>query len=169
MVSLADGLEPILGAKAARGLEEAFGIRTVADLLRHYPRKYSQGSKVLGTEDDPPEPGEHVTFVGEVDSADIRRTNRNHSREYLVVTLSNRQPKVTATFFNAKYLKKQLVKGTQLMLSGEVGYFKGTMQLTHPGYLILNSPSGRIGGTKSLKTIAASATDQGGELDMSPF
>ena len=169
MVSLADRLEPILGAKAARGLEEAFGIRTVEDLLRHYPRKYSQGSKVLGTEDAPPEPGEHVTFVGEVDSADIRRTNRSPSREYLVVTLSNRRPKVTATFFNAKYLKKQLVKGTRLMLSGEVGYFKGTMQLTHPGYLILNSPSGRIGGTKSLKTIAASATDQGGDLDMSPF
>lgn len=169
MVSLADRLEPILGAKAARGLEEAFGIRTVEDLLRHYPRKYSQGSKVLGTEDDPPDPGEHVTFVGEVDSADIRRTNRSPSREYLVVTLSNRRPKVTATFFNAKYLKKQLVKGTRLMLSGEVGYFKGTMQLTHPGYLILNSPSGRIGGTKSLKTIAASATDQGGDLDLSPF
>ena len=169
MVSLADRLEPILGAKAARGLEEAFGIRTVEDLLRHYPRKYSQGSKVLGAEDAPPEPGEHVTFVGEVDSADIRRTNRSPSREYLVVTLSNRRPKVTATFFNAKYLKKQLVKGTRLMLSGEVGYFKGTMQLTHPGYLILNSPSGRIGGTKSLKTIAASATDQGGDLDMSPF
>ena len=166
MVSLADRLEPILGAKAARGLEEAFGIRTVEDLLRHYPRKYSQGSKVLGAEDAPPEPGEHVTFVGEVDSADIRRTNRSPSREYLVVTLSNRRPKVTATFFNAKYLKKQLVKGTRLMLSGEVGYFKGTMQLTHPGYLILNSPSGRIGGTKSLKTIAASATDQGGDLDM---
>ena len=67
MVSLADRLEPILGAKAARGLEEAFGIRTVEDLLRHYPRKYSQGSKVLGAEDAPPEPGEHVTFVGEVD------------------------------------------------------------------------------------------------------
>lgn len=169
MVSLADRLEPILGAKAARSLEEAFGIRTVEDLLRHYPRKYSQGSKVLGTDDDPPEPGEHVTFVGEVDSADIRRTNRSPSKEYLVVTLSNRRPKVTATFFNAKYLKKQLVKGTRLMLSGEVGYFKGTMQLTHPGYLILNAPSGRIGGTKSLKTIAASAQDQAGDLDMSPF
>lgn len=169
MVSLTDRLDGILGAKAARGLEEAFDIRTVEDLLRHYPRKYSQGSKVLGTEDDPPEPGEHVTFVGEVESADIRRTNRSPSREYLVVTLSNRRPKVTATFFNAKYLKKQLVKGTRLMLSGEVGYFKGTMQLTHPGYLILNAPSGRIGGTKSLKTIAASAQDQGGDLDMSPF
>jgi ATP-dependent DNA helicase RecG len=59
-----------------------------------------------------------------------------------------------------------MVKGTRLMLSGEVGYYRGTMQLTHPGFLILNSPSGRLGGTKSLKTIAASAADQTGDFDM---
>jgi ATP-dependent DNA helicase RecG len=169
MVSLTDRLDSIVGGKAAHSLEEAFGIRTVDDLLRHYPRKYSQGSKVMGEDDDPPEPGEHVTFVGEVESAEVRWTNRSPRREYLVVTLSNRRPKVTATFFNAKYLKKQVVKGTRLMLSGEVGYYKGTMQLTHPGYLVLNSPSGRLGGTKSLKTIAASATDRTGDFDMSPF
>ena len=29
------------------------------------------------------------------------------------------------------------------MLSGEVGYFKGTMQLTHPAFLVLESPSGK--------------------------
>ena len=34
------------GAKAADKLEEAFGIRTVNDLLRHYPRKYSDGITV---------------------------------------------------------------------------------------------------------------------------
>ena len=169
MVSLTDRLDAILGDKAARALDDVFGIRTVDDLLRHYPRKYSQGSKVLGEDDDPPEPGDHVTFVGEIDSAEVRWTNRTPRREYLVVTLSNRRPKVTATFFNAKFLKKQLVKGTRLMLSGEVGYFRGTMQLTHPGHLILNSPSGRLGGTKSLKTIAASAKDQTGDFDMSPF
>jgi len=169
VVSLTDRLDRVLGDKASKALDEFFGIRTVDDLLRHYPRKYSQGSKVLGEDDDPPEPGDHVTFVGEIDSAEVRWTNRTPRREYLVVTLSNRRPRVTATFFNAKFLKKQLVKGTRLMLSGEVGYFRGTMQLTHPGYLILNSPSGRLGGTKSLKTIAASAKDQTGDFDMSPF
>jgi len=169
VVSLTDRLDGVLGDKASKALEEIFGIRTVDDLLRHYPRKYSQGSKVLGEDDDPPEPGEHVTFVGEIESADVRWTSRGTRREYLVVTLVNRRPKVTATFFNAKFLKKQLVKGTRLMLSGEVGYYRGTMQLTHPGYLILNSPSGRLGGTKSLKTIAASAADQSGDFDMSPF
>ena len=169
MVSLTDRLDAILGDKASRSLDDVFGIRTVDDLLRHYPRKYSHGMTVLGEDAEPPEEGEHITFIDEIEKADIRWTNRAPRREYLVVTLAKRRPKVTATFFNAKFIKKQLVKGTRLMLSGEVGYFRGVMQLTHPGYLILNSPSGRIGGTKSLKTIAASAKDPAGDFDMSPF
>ena len=60
----------------------------------------------------------------------------------------DRKPKVTATFFNAKYLKKTLDEGTRVMLSGEVGYFKGTLQLTHPAFLVLRSPTGKVGGTK---------------------
>ena len=169
MATLTDRLDRVLGAKAAGALEDVFGIHTVGDLLRHYPRKYSQGMTVRGEDDELPEEGEHITFVGEIEKAEVRWTNRTPKREYLVVTLSNRRPKVTATFFNAKYLKKQLVAGTRLMLSGEVGYYKGTMQLTHPGHLILNAPSGRIGGTKSLRTIAATAQTGDGEFDMSVF
>ncbi len=167
MASLTDRLDSVLGAKAARALEDVFGIRTVDDLLRHYPRKYSQGSTVRGEDDDPPEEGEHITFVGEIEKADVRWTNRQPRREYLVITLRNRRPKVTATFFNAKYIKKELVEGTRLMLSGEVGYFKGTMQLTHPDFLVLDSPKGRLVGSKSLKTIAGA--DGAGELDTSAF
>ena len=169
MATLTDRLDGLLGAKAAAALESVFGIRTVGDLLRHYPRKYSQGMTVRGEDDELPEEGEHITFVGEIEKAEVRWTSRTPKREYLVVTLSNRRPKVTATFFNAKFLKKQLVEGTRLMLSGEVGYFRSTMQLTHPGYLVLNAPSGRIGGTKSLRTIAATAQSGDCEFDMSVF
>ncbi|WP_313676392.1 ATP-dependent DNA helicase RecG, partial [Mycolicibacterium sp.] len=169
MVALGDRLDAVLGTKAAGRLAEVFDMQTVDDLLRHYPRKYSQGMTVRGEDDDPPEEGEHITFVGEIEKADVRWTNRQPRREYLVITLRNRRPKVTATFFNAKYLKKQLVEGTRLMLSGEVRYYKGTMQLTHPDHLVLNSPSGRLGGTKSLKMIAETGRDGAGEFDMSVF
>ena len=172
MVSLNDRLDSIVGGKAAGALEEVLGIRTVDDLLRHYPRTYSHGSTVLDDDDEPPAEGEHVTFVGDIEKADLRWSNRTPRREYLVVTLTNRgpgSPKVTATFFNVKFLKKQLVKGVRLMLSGEVGYFRGAMQLTHPAFLVLDSRPGRTVGTKSLKTIAETATGEDGELDMSAF
>ena len=163
MAVLTDRLEYVLGKKAAGPLEEHFGIRTVNDLLRHYPRKYSDGMTVLG-EGEELEEGEHVTFVDVIAKADVKWTSRPPKREYLVVTLRDRRPKVTATFFNAKYLKKGLVPDTRLMLSGEVGYFKGTMQLTHPAFLVLESPSGKQFGTKSLKTIAAASDATGDEL-----
>ena len=169
MVALTDRLDGILGGKAAGLLDEIFGIRTVDALLRHYPRKYSQGMTVRGEQDEPPEEGEHITFVDVIDEATVRWTNRAPRREYLVITLKYTRPKVTATFFNAKYLKKDLVKGTRLMLSGEVGYFKRNMQLTHPAFLVLDSPKGRTFGTKSLKAIADASKAQSGELSMSAF
>ncbi|MGY4710070.1 ATP-dependent DNA helicase RecG [Mycolicibacterium sp. CBM1] len=169
MVSLTDRLDGIVGGKAAGLLDEIFGIRTVDDLLRHYPRKYIHGMSVWGEDEAPPEEGEHITLVGVIDKAEIRWTNRQPKREYLVITLGQGRRKVTATFFNAKYLKKDLVSGVRLMLSGEVGFFKSTMQLTHPDFLVLDSPKGRVFGSKSLKTIADTATAPGGGLEMSAF
>ena len=159
MAKLTDRLDAVIGGKSAKPLEEHFGMRTVDDLLRHYPRKYSAGMTVMGEVDEPPEAGEHVTFVDTITKAELRYTNRQPRREFLVVTLGNRRPKITATFFNAKYLKRTLLEGTRLMLSGEVGFYKGTMQLTHPAFLILGGSShGK--GTKSLAKIAEGAADE---------
>ena len=88
MAALTDRLDYVLGNKAAGPLEEHFGIRTVNDLLRHYPRKYSDGMTVLGEGEDLEE-GEHVTFVDVITKAEPKWTNRAPKREYLVVTLGD--------------------------------------------------------------------------------
>ena len=168
LVALTDQLDRVIGAKSAKPLEDHFGIRTVDDLLRHYPRSYSQGMSVLDDGWEPPEEGEHVTFVGEIAKADVRWTNRQPKREFLVITLANRRPKVTATFFNAKFTKKILVENTRLMLSGEVGFFNGTMQLTHPAFLILEG-TGQGKGSRSLAKIAETSRKTDGELLLSAF
>ncbi len=169
MAVLSDRLDRVIGVKAATKLDENFGIRTVNDLLRYYPRKYQAGSTVLGEDGEPPEEGEHITFVDVVTKAEVRWTNRQPRREYLVVTLGKRRPKVTATFFNAKVIKKTLVQDVRVMLSGEVKYFRGTMQLTHPAFLVVDSPLGRTGGSRSLAKIAEGSQTSGGGLDMSAF
>jgi ATP-dependent DNA helicase RecG len=168
VVALGDSLDRVIGAKSAGPLEEHFGIRTVNDLLRHYPRSYSQGMSVLDDDWEPPEEGEHVTFVDVITKADLRMTNRQPKREFLVVTLGDRRPKVTATFFNAKFTKHSLVKGTRVMLSGEVGFFNGAMQLTHPAFLILDgSRQGK--GSRSLAKIAETSQQADGEILLSAF
>ncbi len=124
---------------------------------------------MLGEDREPPEEGEHITFVDTITKADVRWTNRKPKREYLVVTLGDRRPKVTATFFNAKFLKKSLIEGTRVMLSGEVGYYKGTLQLTHPAFLILDPTRSRTVGTKSLAKIAEASQAASGEILLSAF
>ena len=164
MATLSDRLDFVLGRKAAEPLEEHLGLRTCGDLVRYFPRKYSDAMSVRdeGEELDLEE-GEHVTFVDVITEATLRYTNRQPKREFLVVTLGQRRPKVTATFFNAKYLKHSLVKGAKVMLSGEVGYFRGVMQLTHPAFLILRD-DGTMKGTKSLSTIADAAGAAGTDV-----
>ena len=171
MATLTDRLDYVLGKKAAGPLEEHFGIRTVNDLLRHYPRKYSDGMTVLG-EGEELEEGEHVTFVDVITATktgDMKprfdpKTKKMKKPKWLRVTLGHRRPEVTATFFNAGCMARKPAKGTRLMLSGEVKYFRKALQLTHPAFLVLESPTGKQIGTKSLKTIASTSGAAGDEL-----
>jgi ATP-dependent DNA helicase RecG len=173
VVALTDRLDFVIGRANAKKLEGYFGLRTVNDLVRYYPRKYNEGMTVRGEgEELDLEEGEHVTFVdtitdtktGDMKPVFDKKTNKMRYPKWLRVTLGEHRPKVTATFFNAKWMIEKLPEGTRIMLSGEVKYFKGTMQLNHPAFLVLQSPVGKEIGTKSLKTIAESSGATGDEL-----
>ena len=173
MAALSDRLDFVIGKRSAAPLEEHFGIRTVGDLLRYFPRKYSDGMTVRteGEEFDL-EDGEHVTFVdvitdtksGDMKPVFNKNTNKMRYPKWLRVTLGDHRPTVTATFFNAGWMLDKLVRDTRVLLSGEVDYFKGTMQLKHPAFLVLASPTGKEIGTKSLKTIASASGASGDDL-----
>jgi ATP-dependent DNA helicase RecG len=172
VVSLSDRLDYIVGAKAADSLDDVFGIRTVDDLLRHYPRSYTEGSSVRSAKEgggERPEAGEHITIVDTITATESFPMKKDRKRMCHRITVGSGRSKVTATFFNANYIKKDLTKDTKVMLSGEVGFFKGAMQLTHPAFLILDSPDGRNRGTRSLKSIADASQAVSGELAMSEF
>ena len=154
MASLSDRLDYVLGGKGVKLLDEEFGIRTVDDLLRHYPRGYSEGAARWGFDDERPEEGEHITIVDVITDAVTKKMNRDPKKKYCRITVGSGRNKVTATFFNASWISKDLTKNTKVMLSGEVGYYKGTMQFTHPAFLVLDSPDGKTHGTRSLAKIA---------------
>ncbi|RUP03422.1 MAG: ATP-dependent DNA helicase RecG [Mycobacterium sp.] len=170
MVGLGDRLDMVIGAKSADPLDDVFGIKTVGDLLRHYPRTYVARNGTRGVEDARPEEGEHITVVDVITEANWAQMRKTPNRKFLRITVGSGRGKVTATFFNADYLIKSLTKGTKVMLSGEVGYFKGVMQFTHPAFLILDSADGKNTGSKSLRSIAdASAKSRGGEVAIEEF
>jgi ATP-dependent DNA helicase RecG len=171
MARLGDRLDFVLGKKTADKLEEHFGLRTVNDLLRHYPRKYSDSMSVRNQgEVLDVEEGEHVTFIDSVsdvkvgDMKPVMRKNRRITPKWLRLTLGQHRPPVTATFFNAGWMVEKLPVNTKLMISGEIKFFGRTMQLNHPAFLVLDPPDGKDIGTKSLKTIAATSGATGDEL-----
>jgi ATP-dependent DNA helicase RecG len=67
------------------------------------------------------------------------------------------------------WIKDRLTKGTRVMLSGEVGYFRGAIQLTHPDFLVLDSPDGRNRGSRSLRMIADASQAVSGEVLQEAF
>lgn len=164
MASLTDRLDFVVGAKAAEQLEELFGIRTVNDLLRHYPRSYTEGASRWGADDERPPAGEHITIIDTITETKTWPMKKTPKKVCHRITLGAGRNKVTATFFNANYLKKGLTEGTKVMLSGEVGFFKNVMQLTHPAFLILDSADGRNKGTRSLMNIANASGASGEEV-----
>jgi ATP-dependent DNA helicase RecG len=170
MVSLGDRLDFVIGAKAAGPLEEVFGIQTVDDLLRHYPRSYVEGTTVRGADDEQPPEGEHVTIVDVITDAALLSIKSRPRDKLFRVTVGSGRGKVTATFFHPKkWITDQLSKGTRVMLSGDVGYFRNTMQLTHPDFLVLDAADGKNHGSRSLKMIADASKAVSGEVLQEAF
>ncbi|MGV0700403.1 ATP-dependent DNA helicase RecG [Mycolicibacter sinensis] len=172
MVTLADRLDFIVGSDAAGKLDDAFGIRTVGDLLRHYPRSYVEGTGVRGAADSRPEEGDHITVVDTIGSAVLKDMQRRKGK-YLAVTVGSGRNKVSATFFNPKGLRWRLTPGTRVMLSGEVKLYRGAIQLTHPDFLVLKEADGAAQqhnfGSSSLRNIADASQKVSGQISQADF
>lgn len=172
MVTLRDRLDFRVGSDAARKLDEAFGIRTVGDLLRHYPRSYVEGTGVRGASDSRPVEGDHITVVDTIATAELKDMKRRKGK-FLAVTVGTGRNKVSATFFNPKGLRWRLTPGTRVMLSGEVKLYRGAIQLTHPDFLVLKEADGaaqdRNFGSSSLRNIADASEKVSGQVNQSDF
>ena len=133
-----DRLSKVVGPKTATALESGFGLLTVEDLLRHYPRRYAERGQL--TDLGSLEVDEHVTVMARVLKADNksyvdRRTNRREQRLEVIVTDGTGQ--LTLTFFKQSWRINDLREGRVGLFSGKIGSFRGTRQLTHPDYVLL--------------------------------
>ena len=145
-LSLTDKLSGVLGARTAKALEDGLGLRTVEDLLRHYPRRYADRGQL--TDLASLEIDEHVTVMARVQKVDRmsyvdRRSGRKADRLEVVVT-DGTASKLTLTFFKQSWREKELYQGRLAMFSGKVGVFNGKRQLTHPDYVLVPDSAGDL-------------------------
>jgi ATP-dependent DNA helicase RecG len=125
-------LAPII-ASAATQFAKARDITTVGDLLAFWPRRYRTRDSDLGTA----EVGTFLVGVAEVKSASTRPMQKRKGT-MLNVVITDGTHDIDITFFKAWGHEKALVPGARGIFAGTVGTYNQRLQLTHPGYTMLD-------------------------------
>jgi ATP-dependent DNA helicase RecG len=132
--TLREPLQRSLGPKTANKLEEIFGLRTVGDLLRHYPRRYYTRGEL--TDLSSLREGDHVTVlarvvtVAEIPLPPVPGKGR---RSRLEVVVTDDRAKLILTFFSGIGRYRRVLKPDVVgMFAGTVSSFRGRRQLVHP-------------------------------------
>jgi len=131
MADLKSKLSSVIGDRTAKVLTDTFDIKTVGDLMRHYPRRYL----VRGELSDISElvEGDEVTILAEVLSS-TNRPLRGRKGSIFEAVVTDGTDKLSLTFFNQGWREKELKAGRQGLFAGKVGVFNGKKQLAHPDY-----------------------------------
>ncbi len=128
-------LDRLLGDKTAKSLAKNLGLRKVADLLTHYPRRYSARGELTKISEIPV--GETATLVADVVDVAERRM-KGKAGHILEVKITDGEGFVTATFFNQAWRAQKLRPGTRGLWSGKIGSYNGKLQLSHPDYALFS-------------------------------
>ena len=103
-------------------------LRTVLDLLQHYPRRWVDRTKKADIA--ALEVGEEATVFAEVRSAKGRRTRQG--RALVEVVVSDGTSLLNISFFNQAWREKQLSPGTEASFFGKLDVYRGKRQMTNP-------------------------------------
>jgi len=109
-------------------------LKTVKDLLWHFPTRYEDWSEISPIAKL--KPGDEKTVQGEVISINLVRTPRR--RMFVVEALiSDDSGSTTAVWFNQPYIKQSLPVGKLASFSGKATLYKGRLILQSPTYEII--------------------------------
>ena len=146
VTTLRDPLAQVLGKKASDTFEKVLDLRTVGDLLRHYPRRYYTRGEL--TPLDSLSEGDHVTVLARVATVGVigahvpgqrpKAPPGRGPKQRLEVIVTDGTGKLQLTFFaGVGFHAKQLPQGTLALFAGTVSSFRGRRQLVHPEYELL--------------------------------
>ena len=127
------GLADVVGGRTAKALAR-MDLRTVGDLLSHYPRRYAQRGQLSDLASLHVD--EHVTVVARIEKV-TSRPMRQRRGSILDVVVTDGAGRLSLTFFNQAWRERDLRVGRQGMFSGRVSAFRDQRQLAHPEYVLL--------------------------------
>lgn len=104
------------------------GVRTIEDLLYHFPHRYDDYSRQKQIGDL--EIGAMETVIAAV--TDIRSFGTRNGRGGVELRVGDETGDLKVTFFGQPWLTKQLSVGTRIVLSGKVETYMGQRQMNTP-------------------------------------
>jgi ATP-dependent DNA helicase RecG len=131
VAQLESKVSAVIGDRTAKVLETTFGIKTIGDLVRHYPRRYMVRGEL--SDISALHEGDETTILAQVYSASTRPM-RGRKGSMLEVVVTDGTDKLSLTFFNQAWREKDLKVGRQGLFAGKVGVFNNKKQLSHPDY-----------------------------------
>ena len=124
-------LDRVLGDRTAKSFAKHLGLRTVSDLLTHFPRRYSIRGELTPISEIPL--GEPATVVADIVEVRERRM-KGKNGSILEVKITDGHGFMTLSFFNQAWRQKELRPGSRGLFAGKVGSYQGKLQLAHPDY-----------------------------------
>lgn len=121
--------------KRLEGLHE-LGIKTVRDLIDHYPFRYDDFSQTCKIIDLPL--GKKKAVLGTIHEAQTRRTAKG--KALFEITLTDGTGTLKAVWFNQRWLAEILVAGKDIMLLGTAEHYKGLLSMSSPLYTLIDNP-----------------------------
>lgn len=138
------------------------GIKTVRDLLYHFPRRYIDYSKILPIAHLME--GQMVTIQGTVKKISGRYAWGRRGMTIIELILEDASGTIPAIWFNQRYLLKTFHEGEHVSLSGKVNRGKRGLYLLHPEHEILRESGSKNQELDSRFTIQNSALRHTGRL-----
>jgi len=114
------------------------GIRTVEDLLLHFPRRFNlrrQAQPIETLKGDEPA----ATVAGVVGETEYRPYGR---RPWFGAGLDDGTGWVVLKWFHGGYLQNRIKSGMHLLVSGKVSVYKETIEFVNPRYEVIWDPDG---------------------------
>ncbi|MDG4823525.1 ATP-dependent DNA helicase RecG [Asanoa sp. WMMD1127] len=135
MTTLDEPLKKVLGDKTAKALDKHLDLRTVGDLVYHFPRRYDERGE--HTDIRTLSVGEDVTVLGQVRRATTRPMRQRSGKLLEVLVEDGTGGVLTLTFFNQAWRERDLRPGRWGLFAGKVTEFRGKRQLNGPDYVLL--------------------------------
>ena len=109
---------------------EKLGIRNIYDLLRYYPRRYQDFSKLKTISSI--EYGEELTVAGIIRGKTHTRKSKRGNLRISETSLSDSTGSLRLTWFNQPYITSQLIDGMSIVVSGKVDMYLGRFVMNNP-------------------------------------